>query len=42
MWLLGRAAGVVVGVYLYLRRERFSEPDPDADETRFPADRAPD
>jgi hypothetical protein len=36
MWLLGPAAGVVVGVYLYLRRERFSEPGPDADETRFP------
>jgi hypothetical protein len=36
MWLLGPAAGLVVGVYLYLRRERFSEPGPDADETRFP------
>jgi hypothetical protein len=36
MWLLGPTAGVVVGVYLYLRRERFSEPGPDADETRFP------
>ena len=35
MWLLGPAA-VVVGVYLYIRRERFSEPGPDADETRFP------
>jgi hypothetical protein len=36
MWLLGPAAGVVVGVYLYLRRDRYSEPGPDADETRFP------
>jgi hypothetical protein len=36
MWLLGPAAGVVVGVYLYLRRERLGEPGPDADETRFP------
>jgi hypothetical protein len=36
MWLLGPTAGVVVGDYLYLRRERFSEPGPDADETRFP------
>jgi hypothetical protein len=25
-----------VGVYLYLRRDRYSEPGPDADETRFP------
>jgi hypothetical protein len=36
MWLLGPAAGVVLGVYLYLRRGRDSEPGPDADETRFP------
>jgi hypothetical protein len=36
MWLLSPAAGVVVGVYLYLRRDRYSEPGPDADETRFP------
>ena len=36
MWLLGPSAGVVLGVYLYLRRERHSEPGPDADETRFP------
>jgi hypothetical protein len=36
LWLLGPAVGVVLGVYLYLRRERYSEPGPDADETRFP------
>jgi hypothetical protein len=36
MWLLAPAAGIAVGVYLYLRRDRYSEPGPDADETRFP------
>ena len=36
MWLLGPAAGIVLGVYLHLRRDRYSEPGPDADETRFP------
>jgi 4-hydroxybenzoate polyprenyltransferase len=36
LWLLVLAAGSVLGVYLYLRRERYSDPGPDADETRFP------
>ena len=36
LWLVWPVVGVVVGVYLYLRRERYSEPGPDADETRFP------
>ena len=36
MWLLGPAVGLVVGVYLYVRRDRDSEPGPDADDTRFP------
>jgi hypothetical protein len=36
LWLLGLAASIVLGVYLYLRRDRSSEPGPDADETRFP------
>jgi hypothetical protein len=35
-WLLGLAIGLVLGGYLYLRRQRYSEPGPDADETRFP------
>jgi hypothetical protein len=35
-WLAGLAFGIVVGLYLYLRRDRYSEPGPDADETRFP------
>jgi hypothetical protein len=35
-WLLGLAIGVILGGYFYLRRERYSEPGPDADETRFP------
>jgi hypothetical protein len=35
-WLLGLGIGVALGVYFYLRRERYSEPGPDADETRFP------
>jgi hypothetical protein len=34
--LIGPALGIVVGVYFYVRRERYSEPGPDADETRFP------
>jgi hypothetical protein len=37
LWLLGLAASILLGVYLYVRRERYSEPGPDADETRFPA-----
>jgi hypothetical protein len=36
LWLLGLAIGIVLGLYFYLRRERYSEPGPDADETRFP------
>ncbi len=35
-WLIGLAIGVVLGVYVYVRRERYAEPGPDADETRFP------
>ena len=35
-WLLGLAIGIALGVYFYIRRERYSEPGPDADETRFP------
>jgi O-antigen/teichoic acid export membrane protein len=35
-WLLAVAIGLVLGVYFYLRRARFEEPGPDADETRFP------
>jgi hypothetical protein len=36
LWLLGLAASIVLGLYLYVRRDRHSEPGPDADETRFP------
>ena len=36
LWLVSPALGVVVGVYLYLRRERHSQPGPDADDVRFP------
>jgi hypothetical protein len=36
LWLLGLAIGIILGLYFYLRRERYSEPGPDADETRFP------
>jgi Na+/phosphate symporter len=35
-WLLGLAIGIALGIYFYLHRERYSEPGPDADETRFP------
>jgi hypothetical protein len=35
-WLLGRGIGVALGSYFYLRRARYPEPGPDADETRFP------
>jgi hypothetical protein len=35
-WLLGLAIGLLLGGYFYLRRERYREPGPDADETRFP------
>jgi hypothetical protein len=36
LWLLGLTIGVILGLYFYLRRERYREPGPDADETRFP------
>jgi hypothetical protein len=36
LWLLGLVIGIILGLYFYLRRERYSEPGPDADETRFP------
>jgi hypothetical protein len=35
-WLLGLVIGLVLGLYLYLRRDRYSEPGPDAHEARFP------
>jgi hypothetical protein len=35
-WLLVLTGGIVLGVYLYIRREKYAEPGPDADETRFP------
>jgi hypothetical protein len=35
-WLIGLAIGIVLGLYFYVRRERYTEPGPDADETRFP------
>ncbi len=35
-WLLAVAFGLLLGGYFYLRRDRYSEPGPDADGTRFP------
>ena len=35
-WLLGLAIGTALGIYFYACRDRYSEPGPDADETRFP------
>ena len=35
-WLLAVAIALVLGLYFYVRRERYEEPGPDADETRFP------
>jgi hypothetical protein len=35
-WLIALTVGVALGLYLYIRRDRYSEPGPDADETRFP------
>ena len=35
-WLLGLAIGTALGIYFYVRRERYTEPGPDADETWFP------
>jgi hypothetical protein len=36
LWLVSPAVGVLVGVFLYVRRDRYSEPGPDADDVRFP------
>jgi hypothetical protein len=35
-WLLGVVIGLALGLYFYIRRSRYEEPGPDADETRFP------
>jgi uncharacterized membrane protein len=35
-WLLAVAIALVLGLSFYVRRERYEEPGPDADETRFP------
>jgi hypothetical protein len=35
-WLLALGIGSALGIYFYVRRERYTEPGPDADETRFP------
>jgi hypothetical protein len=35
-WLAGLALGIVLGGYLYVRRDRYREAGPDADEQRFP------
>ena len=35
-WLLAVAIGRVLGIYYYIAKERYEEPGPDADETRFP------
>jgi hypothetical protein len=35
-WLIGLISGTVLGLYLYVRREWYDEPGPDADEVRFP------
>jgi ABC-type Fe3+-siderophore transport system permease subunit len=35
-WLAAIVFGTFLGLYLYIRRDRHSEPGPDADETRFP------
>jgi hypothetical protein len=35
-WLLALVFGVALGLWFYVRRDRYSEPGPDADETRFP------
>jgi O-antigen/teichoic acid export membrane protein len=34
-WLIAVAISLVLGLYFYVRRERYEEPGPDADETRF-------
>jgi hypothetical protein len=28
LWLLGLAIGIILGLYFYIRRERYSEPGP--------------
>jgi hypothetical protein len=40
-WLLGLGIGIALGGYFYVRRERYAEPGPDADEMRFPQRRSP-
>ena len=35
-WLLAGAIGLMLGIYFYVRRERYEEPGTDADETRSP------
>jgi hypothetical protein len=35
-WLLALVFGLALGTWFYVRRDRYSEPGPDADETRFP------
>jgi hypothetical protein len=35
-WLAGLGLGIVLGVWLYVRRARDQEPGPDAEERRFP------
>jgi hypothetical protein len=35
-WLLGLGIGIALGIYFSIRSERYAEPGPDADETRFP------
>jgi hypothetical protein len=34
--LFGLAIGIALGIYFDARRDRYTEPGPDADETRFP------
>ena len=36
LWPAWPAVGVVAGVFLYVRRDRDSEPGPNADDVRFP------
>ena len=35
-WLLAIAIALVLGLYFSVHRERYEEPGPDADQTRFP------
>jgi cell division protein FtsW (lipid II flippase) len=35
-WLIAVAIGLVLGLYFCVRRERYEEPGPDAQETQFP------